>query len=242
MRESYCFVLSYQSDTARHDSPKSYCFVLSYYSDTARHDSTHYSLFCPHFSLLHASLINSFSTILFSIFHFQSLVQIEKMVYEASLADTENLKIRSEFSMRERQTTELIKKQEASLELLKKVTIERELTESSANYQRLEVQKIMAVNTELKLQNVALEDSVKQLEHEIVDMEIKLDRQKHLAAELKKLQTNLKNQKAENKKLVESTVELGQKILRETLALSDTLRANYSIKVSKMIAEDPDFS
>jgi hypothetical protein len=67
-------------------------------------------------------------------------------------------------------------------------------------------------------------------------------RQKYLAAELGTLQANLKAQKGENRRLVESTVELGQTILRETLALSDTLRANYSTKVSKMIAEEPAYT
>ena len=73
------------------------------------------------------------------------------MVREASFADDENEKIRNEFSARERQTTELMKKQQTSLDMLKKIHLEKELTQSSANHQELETRRIVNINTELKL-------------------------------------------------------------------------------------------
>ena len=73
------------------------------------------------------------------------------MVHEASLADLENIKIKSEFSTRETQTNLLIKQQEQSLQKLKDVNIENSLTESSVEHQNAQIRKILAANNELNM-------------------------------------------------------------------------------------------
>lgn len=163
---------------------------------------------------------------------------IQKMVYEASLADTENIKIRSEFSTREKQTNSLIKKQEHSLEMLKKINIERELTESSANYQKAEVYKIINVIEGLEMENDALIQSIEVLSREISALEVKYSQRKVLTEELHRLQRKLKADKEKKKVTIDATVILCEKILKETLAMAEKFRVTYSMKVSQKIADD----